>query len=235
MTKHFGKFVAYYRVSTGKQGLGIEAQKTAVQNYLDGGRWTLIAEFTEKESGRKKNRSRLKLALAECRLKNAALVVAKLDRLARDAEFLRTIVRESGERGVVFCDMPNIPQGPQGKFLVGIMAEVAELEAGLISERTRAALAVKAAELAKVGKRLGTPCPDMIKAHAPDGGKASARVRKEAARKRAADLAPVVEEIRARGVSTLLGIAHELNAQGHTAPRGGQWSHVQVMHLLKNI
>jgi DNA invertase Pin-like site-specific DNA recombinase len=90
-----------------------------------------------------------------CRAHRAALIVAKLDRLARNAHFLLLIVEGSGEAGVVFCDLPTVPAGPLGKFFVSLLASVAELEAGLISQRTKAALA----EAKKRGVKLGNPRP----------------------------------------------------------------------------
>ena len=106
-----GKFIAYYRVSTGKQrisGLGLEAQRNAVADYLNGGRWTLLEEYTEVESGKNSDRPQLARALALCRLHKATLVVAKLDRLARNVHFLSGLM----ESGVDFyaCDMPGATQ-----------------------------------------------------------------------------------------------------------------------------
>jgi DNA invertase Pin-like site-specific DNA recombinase len=227
-----GKYVAYYRVSTDKQkrsGLGLEAQKAAVQTYLDGGRWKLVGEFTERESGKRNDRPQLAQALIMCRLQNATLVVAKLDRLARNTQFLRTVVHESGERGVVFCDLPTIPEGPTGKFILTQMASVAELEAGLISQRTKAAL--KAAKAR--GVVLGCQ-NDNIAAYAKRGAKASATVRSESAQKRAADILPVIEMIKEEGHTSLREIAAALNERGFTTARGGEWSSVQVMRVLQS-
>ncbi len=148
---HRGKFVAYYRVSTDKQGrsgLGLEAQRQAVRDRLDGGAWQLVGEYTEVESGRRKARPELTKALTACKRHRAKLVVAKLDRLSRNAGFLLALLDSGVE--VLFADMPQIP-GAMGKFVIGVMAQVAELEAGLISERTKAALAAAKAR----GVRLG--------------------------------------------------------------------------------
>ena len=120
-----GNFVAYYRVSTdrqGRSGLGLEAQREAVRTFLDGGIWQLRGEFTEVESGKVNERPELGKALERCRLTGATLVVAKLDRLARNARFLLSAVEGSGEGGVIFCDLPHVPAGPVGKFLVTRMA-----------------------------------------------------------------------------------------------------------------
>lgn len=231
MSKHRGKYVAYYRVSTNKQGvkgLGIKAQKTAVQAFLNGGRWELVAEFTERESGRKTERTQLNAALRACRLYDATLIVAKLDRLARNAAFLKTIVAESGERGVVFCDMPHLPEGPQSKFVIAMMAEVAELEAGMISQRTKAALA----EAKKRGVRLGGARANApIKAHAAKGGERSGRIRGLQKQQRLRDVAPLIAELRERGVCTLQGIADELNRKHVALPRGGLWQPAQVRYV----
>ncbi len=158
MTPQRPRFVSYLRVSTdgqGRSGLGLEAQRQAVAAHVAQAGGEVVAEFREVESGKRADRPQLAAALASCRTRRAVLVIAKLDRLARNARFLLSVVEGSGEAGVVFCDLPTVPAGPVGKFLVTQMAAVAELEAGLISQRTRAALAV-----AKVrGVKLGNPSP----------------------------------------------------------------------------
>ena len=130
-----GKFIAYYRVSTGKQaasGLGLEAQKNAVADYLNGGRWTLLDEFIEVESGKNSDRPQLERALALCRLHKATLVVAKLDRLARNLHFLSGLM-ESGVEFVA-CDLPSV-----NRLTIHVLAAVAEAEALAISQRTKVA------------------------------------------------------------------------------------------------
>ena len=142
MVAHHGKYVAYLRVSTDKQGAngyGIDAQREAAGNRLNGGSWKLVETFVEVESGRRRSRPELAKALAACRKHKAKLVVGKLDRLARDTRFLLSVLDSGVE--VLFCDLPHIP-GAMGRFVVTQMAAVAELEAGLISERTKAGLAV---------------------------------------------------------------------------------------------
>ena len=144
-----GRFVSYLRVSTdrqGRSGLGLEAQRKAVDDFLNGGRWKLIAEFVEVESGKRDDRPKLAEALALCRLHNAVLVIAKLDRLSRDAHFLLGL-QKAGVRFVA-ADMPEA-----NEMVVGIMAVVAQAERKMISARTKAALAAAKAR----GKRLGNP------------------------------------------------------------------------------
>jgi DNA invertase Pin-like site-specific DNA recombinase len=225
-----GKYVAYYRVSTDKQkrsGLGLEAQQQAVRNHLSSGNARLVGEFTEAESGKRNDRPALSHALAMCRLQNATLVVAKLDRLARNTQFLLTIINDSGDAGVVFCDLPSIPEGPTGKFLLTQMASVAELEAGLISQRTKAALQAAKAR----GQVLGCK-NDNIASYASVGAMASATVRSLNAGKRAEDVMPIIDAIKAEGNTSLRQIAAALNDRGITTVRGGEWSAVQVKRIL---
>jgi DNA invertase Pin-like site-specific DNA recombinase len=135
-----GRFVSYLRVSTdrqGRSGLGLEAQRETVASFLDGGCWQLIDEFIEVESGRASERPELDKALARCRVMGATLIVANVSRLTRNPDFMSRLVEAGVE--VRFCDLPKI-EGPAGKFMLRQMLAVAELEAGLISERTRKAL-----------------------------------------------------------------------------------------------
>jgi DNA invertase Pin-like site-specific DNA recombinase len=142
-----GKFIAYYRVSTdkqGKSGLGLDAQRKAVADYLDGGQWTLIEEFTEIESGKRNDRPELEKALSACKKHKARLVIAKLDRLSRNLAFIATLMDRKVD--FVCCDNPTAT-----KFTIHILAAVAEHERDAISARTKAALAVAKAN----GKVLG--------------------------------------------------------------------------------
>jgi DNA invertase Pin-like site-specific DNA recombinase len=152
MSPHYGKFVAYFRVSTdrqGKSGLGLDAQRQAVMSYLDGGRWTLVAEFTEVESGKRDdNRPQLAAAIAACKRQKARLVIAKLDRLSRNLAFIAALM----ESGVEFVAVDN-PH--MNKLTIHILAAVAEHEREMISERTKAALQAAKAR----GKVLGNPQP----------------------------------------------------------------------------
>src|ERR1700676_2706529 len=130
-----GKWISYLRVSTdrqGKSGLGLEAQRTSVTDFLNGGQWKLIKEFVEVESGKRADRPQLEAALAACRLHGAKLVIAKLDRLSRDAHFLLGLDKAGVD--FVAADMPNA-----NRLTVGIMAMVAEEERRMISVRTKAA------------------------------------------------------------------------------------------------
>ena len=125
----YGGFVAYYRVSTGKQGksgLGIEAQRSAVERYLNGGNWRIIAEFTEVESGKRADRPQLTKALAAARARRVPLVVAKVDRLTRSVSFLSQLLDAGVD--VRFADLPQI-EGAMGKFMLQQMVSIAELEA----------------------------------------------------------------------------------------------------------
>lgn len=218
------KFVAYYRVSTrrqGQSGLGLEAQQKAVRDWLNGGRWELVEEFTEVESGRKADRPKLQAALAACRIHKATLVIAKLDRLARDAHFLLGLQKE----GVRFraVDMPEA-----NEMVVGIMACIAQGERKMISDRTKAALKAAKARGVKLGGYRGyTPSSQ-------DRRKAS-RALTEKAKRVAQDYAHLIGSIRGSGVTSLNGISKALNAQGVPSPRGGLWQSVTVKRVLGRL
>src|SRR3981081_3446161 len=154
MVSH-GGFIAYYRVSTGKQaksGLGIEAQRQAVATYLNGGNWRIVAEFVEVESGKGRDSPALDKALAAARARQVPLVVAKVDRLTRSVAFVSRLLEAGVD--VRFADLPMI-EGATGRFLLQQMAAVAELEAGMISARTKAALAAAKRRGVKLGGGLG--------------------------------------------------------------------------------
>ncbi|MDO9714396.1 recombinase family protein [Paracraurococcus lichenis] len=222
------RFIAYHRVSTdrqGRSGLGLEAQRDAVQRHVAGAGGAILASFTEVESGKRNDRPELAKALAACRAQRATLVIAKLDRLARNARFLLSIVEGSGEGGVIFCDLPTVPAGPVRKFLITQMAAVAELEAGLIAQRTKAALAAAKAR----GVKLGNPT---LRAGTPDAARAAAAAKSEQATACAVDLAPILAEIRAAGVTTLEGVAKALTARGIPTPSGREaWYPATVRRL----
>jgi DNA invertase Pin-like site-specific DNA recombinase len=219
-----GRFIAYYRVSTAKQGasgLGLEAQQEAVRSYLNGGRWKMIDEVTEIESGKRNDRPALARALSLCRIHKATLIIAKLDRLARNVNFISNLMESKVEFTAV-----DFPQA--NRLTVHILAAVAEHEAAMISARTKSALQAAKAR----GVRLGTPNHKLIARHADKGTQASATVRSATARERAADILPVIQEVQSDGVTTLAGIAGTLNERGIPAPRGGSWSPVQVSRVL---
>jgi DNA invertase Pin-like site-specific DNA recombinase len=226
MAKNSGKFVCYYRVSTGRQGksgLGIEAQREAVKTYLNGGDWQIVDEFTEIESGRNSDRPALEKALAAARLHRGALVVSKVDRLTRSVAFLSRLLEAGVD--VRFADLPQI-EGATGRFLLQQMVAVAELETGMISARTKAALAAAKRRGKKLGGNRGVK--PSAKMHA--ASKAALHRRAEA---RAADIAPVISELRSAGATSLRAIAAGLNKKGIPTSRGfGEWSAVQVARVL---
>jgi DNA invertase Pin-like site-specific DNA recombinase len=223
------KWVAYYRVSTerqGRSGLGLEAQREAVRTFLAGKGWPPIAEVVEVESGKRRDRPRLAEALALCRLHGATLVIAKLDRLARNAAFLLNL-RDAGVRFVA-ADMPDA-----NEMTIGIMAVVAEHEAAMISARTKAALAAaKARGVSLGGRREGS---GDLSREAAKGRAASAALRASKARQRAADLSGIIADLRAAGATSLRDLAVGLNARNIPTPRGGTWSAVQVSRVLKRL
>jgi DNA invertase Pin-like site-specific DNA recombinase len=220
-----GKWISYLRVSTdrqGKSGLGLEAQRTSVTDFLNGGQWKLIKEFVEVESGKRADRPQLEAALAACRLHGAKLVIAKLDRLSRDAHFLLGLDKAGVD--FVAADMPNA-----NRLTVGIMAMVAEEERRMISTRTKAALAAAKARGTKLGGNRGVkPTAKMRQqAHA---------VRQQRADARAADIGPTVKALQAAGATSLRALADGLNAQGIPTARGqGTWSAVQVARVLERL
>ena len=131
------RFVAYYRVSTdqqGRSGLGLDAQREAVAKHLASiPSCSLVAEFEEVESGKRTDRPQLAAALAACRAHKATLIIAKLDRLARNARFLLSVVEGTGDNGVAFCDLPSIPAGPVKVRMMGRNAHVARSGASSVS------------------------------------------------------------------------------------------------------
>lgn len=231
-----GKFVAYYRVSRksqGLSGLGLDAQRAAVKLYLNGGSWRIVAEFTEVESGRRSDRPELDKALAAARLHRCPLVVSKVDRLTRSVAFLSRLLEAGVD--VRFADLPQI-EGATGRFLLQQMVAVAELEAGMISTRTKAALAAAKARGQTLGgtrHRADTGERVVISHKAQEIGAAANRKR---AADRAADLAPTITGIQNSGATTLQAIADGLNAAAIPTPRGhGKWSPMQVKRTLAAI
>jgi DNA invertase Pin-like site-specific DNA recombinase len=226
-------FVAYARVSTerqGRSGLGLEAQEAAIRSFLSAGDRLVAPVYVETESGTRNDRPELAKALARCRATGATLLVAKLDRLARNARFLLSIVEGTGENGVVFLDLPSLPPGPVGKFMLTQMAAVAELEAGLIAQRTRAALAAaKARGTVLGGRRAGQRLPDLEARRR--GAVVAADAKKRAADHAAHRALPRVEALRSAG-SSLADIARTLEAEGVPTPRGGAWTATAVRRVV---
>lgn len=220
-----GRHVAYYRCSTAKQGrsgLGLDAQRKAVMDYLNGGAWELAAEFIEIESGKVDSRPKLQEALSMCELTGATLVVAKLDRLSRNVAFLATL-QDSGARFVA-ADMPEA-----NELTIHIMAAVAQAERKAISRRTKEALAAAKARGVTLGGDRGN-LADLRK-----GPAASAARRAAASNIRASKVAAHIEAARQNGAATLRQIASALNEKGITAPRGGFWQAAQVKAVLDRL
>jgi len=218
-----GRFISYLRVSTqrqGRSGLGLEAQRTAVTGYLNGGKWALIEEVVEVESGTRKDRPALEQALALCRVHGAVLLVAKLDRLARNVAFISALM----ESGVEFVAV-DLPQA--NRLTVHIMAAMAEYEAQAISARTKAALIAAKARGVKLGGRRWA-----IESVAKKGNKASVEARASEAHRRASDVLPVIRRFQDNGAKSLREVAKALNDHKIRAPRGGQWSAVQIQRVL---
>ena len=221
------KLVAYERVSTarqGKSGLGLEAQRKAIDDFADAKGAQVLARFTEVESGRKIDRPELAKALNLAKLTGATMVIAKLDRLSRNAAFLLTL-RDSGVR-VLACDMPEA-----NDLTVGIMALVAQQEREAISRRTREALQAAKAR----GVKLGNPNGAAALRRAGRGGVALRLAVAQNSAEFARNLAPVVAAIRAEGHTTLRAIADELNARGMLTRRRGCWQVSNVRNLLARL
>lgn len=213
-----GKFVAYYRVSTaqqGQSGLGLDAQREAVMRYLSTGGWPPLAEFTEVETGKGSNaldrRPQLQAALAFAKKHKATLIIAKLDRLARNVHFVSGLM----ETGVPFvaADRPDAD-----RFLIHLEAALAEREAKMVSDRTKAALAAAKAR----GQVLGA------------NGRVLAEQHKADALVRIAPVADRLRALRADGLS-LRRIAETLNGEGITSPGGASWGAVNVQRALARV
>jgi DNA invertase Pin-like site-specific DNA recombinase len=208
-----GAFVAYYRVSTdrqGKSGLGLEAQQQAVRGYLNGGTWNLLAEFTEVETGKADDRPKLLEALVLCRKRKAKLVIAKLDRLSRNLSFIAKVMDSGAE--FVAVDNPHAT-----RLTLHILAAVAEHERDMISARTRAALAVAKLRGVKLGRHASEVLAPRLKSDAVA---------------RAQQLAPLLSELRQNG-SSARAIAAELNRRKIATPAGKLWHAQTVIRALR--
>jgi DNA invertase Pin-like site-specific DNA recombinase len=209
--------------------LGVEAQRAAVEGYLNGGRWTLAAEYVETESGKRSDRPQLAKALGHAKAIGATLVFAKLDRLTRNVDLLRSLV--ASDVDLVFCDLPHVPPGAMGRFLLTQMASVAELEAGLISERTKAALTAAKAR----GVKLGNPNGARALRGKQVGNKQAVAALKANAEHRAASLRTIVDDMRSKDIVSVRAFADELNARGILTPRGGAWHPTSAARLLSRL
>jgi DNA invertase Pin-like site-specific DNA recombinase len=210
MTSTQRPVVTYYRVSTARQGasgLGLEAQKAAVLQSI--GDAPVMAEFVEVESGTRSDRPKLAQAIKEAKDWGAVLVIAKLDRLARNVHFISGLM----EAKVDFraCDFPDA-----NRLTLHVMAAVAEHEAEMISARTRAALKAAKARGVKLGGGNPVKAREALSAQA-EASKAKVR--------------PILDKLRSAGVVTLQAQADALNARGIKTPRGGMWSPKQVSRL----
>jgi DNA invertase Pin-like site-specific DNA recombinase len=216
------RYVAYYRVSTerqGRSGLGLEAQKRAVEDFLQATGGTVSSEFVEVQSGKDNDRVKLAEALKLCKLTRSTLLIAKLDRLSRDAAFLLAL-QNAGTRFVA-VDNPDM-----NETVVGILAVIAQAERKAISERTRNALAGAKRRGVKLGNpRLqpGTAATALI----------ARRAAKQAAQARAEELRELVEDARAKGCTSLRSLAARLNELDIKTPRGGGWAAASVKRLLR--
>ena len=219
------RYVAYYRVSTqrqGRSGLGLEAQKSTVANFLKGVEGNVLdSEFTEVESGKKVNRIQLHKALARCQATGATLIIAKLDRLARKASFLFELME--GKTKFLACDCPGM-----NELTVGVLAVVAQAEAKFISERTKAALAAAKARGVKLGGDRGVP----MKQEVTKAGHA-------ANRKKADDfvtgISGYIRRAQHEGRMSLREIADFLNDENVATARGGRWCASTVRNMLSRM
>lgn len=226
------RYVSYYRVSTqgqGVQGLGMEAQRQAVSNFLKDGS-KLVGEFEEIESGKRSDRPALMKAIALCQKTGATLLIAKLDRLSRDAHFLLGLDKQGVD--FIACDMPMA-----NRTTVGIMAVIAEAEREAISSRTKAGLAVIKAKLeqgethiSKAGKpvtRLGNP-----NGMSPDRAALGRRILSDKADQFADKIAPTAWALREAGM-TFQEVAERLNEMAVRTPRGKQWGPTSVKRIIE--
>lgn len=218
-------YVAYCRVSTDKQGrsgLGLEAQEAAIKAFLKPTDRLLQPPYIEIESGKRDDRPKLQEAIARCRKTGATLLIAKLDRLSRDAHFLLGLQKA----GVKFtaADMPEA-----NELMVGMMALVAQQERKAISQRTKEALAAAKTRGVKLGGDRG-----YRPSSPPDAAKAS-EVRKMKADHAAFATLPLIQEILHKEALSLNGIAARLNEMGHQTPRGGLWTATAVKRVLARV
>ncbi len=222
-----GKFIAYYRACAERErrsGFDIYTQRQAVADFIASKSGTLLGEFTETESGKTRARPQLQEAIRECKRIEATLVIARIDRLSRNTDFLFAL-RDSSVLFVA-ADMPDA-----NTLTVGILALLAEHEREAASRRTKEALA----EAKRRGVKLGNPQGARALQRAGKGNDAAITAIRERANLHADELLPVIQEIRANGASTLQQIADALNASGVSAPRGGTWHPSSVRNLMARM
>lgn len=208
-------YIAYYRVSTtrqGESGLGLEAQKEAVARYLEASGCEIAEEFVEVKSGKKLNRPELQRAIPACKKQKATLIIAKLDRLARNVHFISGLM----EAGVEFVAVDN-PHA--NRLMLHMLAAFAEHEREQISKRTKKALAAAKARGVELGRN----------------GKILAAKNKTKAEKYAQKLSPLIRELKAQGVSTMRAIATELNQRGIKTREGKDWHPIVSVRRLMFI
>lgn len=222
------KIVSYLRVSTARQGasgLGLEAQRAAVQGFAVAGGHTIVAELLEVESGAKADRPQLAAALATCRLHRATLVIAKLDRLARNVAFIANLM--DGGVDFVACDMPHA-----NRLTLHLLAAIAEHEREMISQRTKAALAAAKAR----GVRLGNPNGAAhLREHCKTAAAKSALARAAKATAHRQAIAATIAELVEAGIVGIAALARHLNQRGIPSPSGGVWSAGQMRVTLTRI
>ncbi len=207
-------FIAYIRVSTqrqGQSGLGLDAQRASVKNYCNSNGGVVTDTFLEVESGKRSNRPKLNAAIEACNKSGAILLIAKLDRLARNVHFISGLLESNVQ--FVAVDMPNAD-----RFMMHVYAAMAEEEARRISERTKCALAVAKSRGVKLGKN----------------GKVLAKQNRDAADVFAAEAGPMIDQLRSNSSMSYRAISDHLNVSGEiTTTRGGAWHEASVFRLHK--
>ena len=213
-------FVCYYRVSTTQQGisgLGLDAQREQVRQYINSVGGEVVEEFTEVESGKRSDRPVLRDAIERCRNTGSTLLVAKLDRLSRNLHFITTLQQSK----VNFLAVDNPHATP---FLIHILVAVAEYERTMISTRTKSAL-----EAAKRrGVRLGNP-------RFSESIQIARSQHQQLCQNRYATLVPTLRELRTQGITRLTALADGLNRRGFTTSRGCRFTPTHIHRILKTL
>lgn len=220
-------YVAYYRVSTTSQersGLGLQAQQETVRRHAKNVGGLIAAEFTEAVSGRSRSRPNLTAAMAEAKRLGGTLIVAKLDRLARDAVFLLELV--DGGVPVVFCDLPELATGDPivGRLILTIMAAIAEFEARRIGQRVKEAVAAKKARGGTSGTGMDNRRTRKAVLKANNGRVGKATAERERVKRACATML--------RRKLHLGEIAATLNARGHLTTHGKAWTAANLWRML---